>query len=459
MNPTAVWLAALLGLPLLGAPLLLHSAYRAFSGPARLVLSGGVGAVVLSFSMTAAALASWPWRIPLLVLFSLALSAGLRAFCGRPAPADRAARFPRSELFATVLSGAAVAIALVATLGGGAGSPDLLLFWGPKAQAFAAARSIDAGFLASPAAAGMHPYYPPLLTNLYAFATLAAGAFPWKAAVLTFPIALAALSAALPSLLRRSARPWAPAAASALAVSALALIGTETDAAGNAEAWLWLFEILGLALLLSERPVSGPSLLLSGLLFAGAATTKVEALPFVLAAALGFAAFDRRRSGPAARAGALLLGPTVAGLGLWFAFGLPRRAFAGYGEYGSLLDLRWDRAGLVLRQLGAALAACAGALPFLVPVAVALLCLRGLRGLPLGIAAVLSLFLWTAYLLPVGDTSLWIEWSSARTLSPIAALFALSLGAPPDRRRPKIASAARSESPDTQSPAENERGR
>ena len=67
--------------------------------------------------------------------------------------------------------------ALLATLGGAATSVDLVFFWGAKAQQFAAARGIDLEFLRNPAHQYMHPYYPPLVSNVFAFATMAAGRF------------------------------------------------------------------------------------------------------------------------------------------------------------------------------------------------------------------------------------------------------------------------------------------
>jgi hypothetical protein len=458
LSASLVWLSAVVALPILGAPLLSHRACRAFQAPCRIVLSGAVGGVLLSFTMTAAALVDLRWNAPALILVSLLLSAALRwTLRGEAAGVELLPPTAAAETASGVFAAAAVAIALVSTIAGAAASPDLLLFWGPKASAFAAARTIDTAFLAGPSAAWMHPYYPPLATNLYAFATLWAGSFPWTAAALTLPILLAALAAALPPLLRSAAGPGTAAAVSALVVSVLALIATEADAAGNADALLWLYEILGLALLLGPRPTARAVLLLAGLLLAGAATTKVEALPFVLAAALGGAAGQLTRSGRI-RAFSTLVAPTALALGSWLLLGRLRHAFTGYGEYGSLLELRLDRAGPVLRQVGQALGGCAGGLPFLVPAAVAMFCLPRLRPLPLLAAGALALFLGTTYLLPVADPSLWIEWSAARTLAPVTALVALSVADEDGRRRAKTAAATSRETREIAAPSRNERG-
>jgi hypothetical protein len=434
VNAGRVWVVAWAALPLLGAPLLAHPACRGYSILARAVLAGAAGGVLLSFVMTLCAIAGLPWSPIPLALATAALAAAMRlplrgAAAARPDPAPP--RLP--ERVAYVLSSAAVAVALLATISGAAGSSDLLLFWGPKAQAFARARTIDVAFLASPQASHMHPYYPPLVTNLYAAATMLAGGFSWGAATLTFPLLLAALAVALPSLLSRAERPFVPAAA--LVVSSLALLGAEADIAGNADMALLLFEVLGLALLLASGPIGTPDLLLSGLLFAGAATAKVEGLPFVLAVVLFFL-WGRWREGEVRRATFLLLGPTLAALGAWFVFGAARNVFHTYGEYGSLLEIRWDRFGSVLAQIGRALWANGFALAYLVPLTVLLASRAGARRLPLAVAAILAAFFVLTYMLPVSDPREWIQWSAARTLAPVACLLALALAAPPVGQAP-----------------------
>src|SRR5439155_8560074 len=111
--------------------------------------------------------------------------------------------------------------AWAAAASGAATSPDLLIFWGTKAQAFAAARTIDASFLRKPLLQYLHPSYPPLVTNIYALAATAAGRFPWGAATLTFPLLLTALAMSLPGLLRLSVPRSSAWASSALIITAL----------------------------------------------------------------------------------------------------------------------------------------------------------------------------------------------------------------------------------------------
>ena len=171
MKPGLAWLAAFLALPLAGAPLLAHPAFRRFGLPCRAALAGGVGAVVLSLVMTLATLAGLPWGFPWLLVVSAAVSALLRLVLGTEAEDPQAPlagpQLPRRISIA--ISGLSVAAAFQAAGTAAATSADLLLFWGPKAEAFAAARAIDAVFLRAPLHPYMHPDYPPLVTNIFAF--------------------------------------------------------------------------------------------------------------------------------------------------------------------------------------------------------------------------------------------------------------------------------------------------
>ena len=426
MRPGVAWTALGIALPALGAPLLSHRAYRRFSLPARAVLSAAVAAVVLSTAMTGFAIGGVRWSAAPLLLTVIAIVSGLRALLGgEPETSPEPRAYDSALVLSAILAGAAVLAALLATRAGLAGSSDLLLFWGPKVRAFATARTLDAAFLADPRHMYMHPYYPPLVPELFALPAMLSGRFSWSAAALTFPVLLAALALGLPALLRSAERPFAPGPVAALAVAALALLGIEANVAGNADAALLLFATLGVALLLGRPPLDRARLLLSGVLLAGAAASKVEGLPLAAAVALIFPLrlAQRRRL----RAAAWLLAPTIVALGLWFAYGAGYRAFSGYGEYGSLLALRLDRLPAVLAALGRAFRDAGWGLPYLVPIAVLLLARGSLRAFPLAVAAVFVAFLLTTYLLPVPDPRYWIAWSGARTFAPVAALLALSL--------------------------------
>jgi hypothetical protein len=430
MSPGGAWLAVFLLFPIAGWPLLSHPAFGRMSLAARAVLAGGAGALFLSFAMTACALFGVAW-LPLPLLLATALLAGAVRWAlpaEGPGPRPKPERSGLRGGAAGFLAGAAVLTTLAATISGSATSPDLVYFWGAKAQEFAFARTVDAAFLTNPFVGYMHPYYPPLVTNLYGFASMAAGRFSWSAATLTFPLLLGALAVGLPGLLRRSAAGAAGAATSALVVAALAYLGMEADIGGNGEMPLLFFETLAVALLLSPEASGAPGQVLAGLLLAAAATTKVEGLPFTLAAAGLFPLVRPGAARPWWKSAMRLLAPTALALGAWFAFGASRRIFYGYTESGQFFDLHPDHWKIVLRSMWSALAGAGHGLPYLVP----LLCLlavgrlRRASLLPLGIAAALTGFLLFTYLHRSEDPSLWISWSAARVLSPLAMLFGLA---------------------------------
>ena len=446
-----LWLGALLVLPICGWPLLSHPAYARFSVAARVVLSGAAGAALLSFTMTVAVLAGLQWRTGVLVLASVLLAYLLRRLAG-DSEADEPARDDRGPAWvwlAHLVSFSAVATAFVAAASGAASSPDLLFFWGPKAQSYAAARTIDPAFLGGPFHMFMHAYYPPLVTNVYAFASMAAGRLPWTAAILTFPLLLAALAVGLPGVLRARVGRAAAAAISALVVAAIGYVGIEADIGGNGEMPLLVFETLAIGLLLSTGWDERPTLLLTGLLLAGAAVTKVEGLPFAVAAA-GFAVLARRKPWRgAARSLAALLGPAAASLAMWFAFGATRKLFFGYSESGRFLDIYPDRLGAVVRTISMNLLGAGHGLPWLVPFACLLAAVPLSRRalVPLGTAVVLAAFFVFTYLHRAEDPSLWISWSAARVFSPLGVLLALAATCGDAPSRPQSSGLSARESP------------
>jgi hypothetical protein len=332
----------------------------------------------------------------------------------------------------SLLAAAAVAVAVLAIVSGSATSVDLLLFWGPKGQEFGAARGIDVAFLRDPNLDYLHASYPPLVTSLYAQATMAAGRFSWLGATATFPLVLAALAAALPSVLRLSTTPSRASVATAVVVCGIALVGTEADVAGSAEMPLLFFETLAMAILIAPT-ARAPSLqILAGVLLGGAASTKVEGLPFVISAVALFLLLRKpeRRWPVLAR----LAIPTLASLGLWFLLGATSGLFRGYQGYGQPLELHPGALGIVLASVAHSLWLIGYALPFAAAAALLLARERGWRPawLPLGTAMLLGAFLVFTYL-HVADPALWISWSAARIFSPLVPLLALGAIAPEAR--------------------------
>jgi len=442
-----LWLSTFACYLLAGWPLLAHPSYRSLSLPARTGFAFAAGSVLISIWMTVLAIFGVPWNPIVVVLLASVTSFALRRLLtAEPTPERLVSDEPPAglvEKLALGLSGVSLLAALVATASSAATSPDLLLFWGPKAQAFAAAGTIDASFLRNPDLVYMHPSYPPLVANLFALPTRVAGRLPWGAVSLTFPLLLAILGLTLPGALRLGVPRRIAWAVSAFVVSVLGFLGVELSVAGNADPWLWTFETLAVALLVSPAAHSGAVQLLAGLLLAGAVTAKVEGLLFALASGALFLLLQRReiRIG---RAIVLVVGPSAVSLGTWFSFEALRHVFFGYEQYGRFLEVHWDRLPLVLSALTRVLWSAGWALPYLLPLAALFLAPARSRllWLPIGACIALGLFSVFTYLHGELDPSEWIGWSAGRVFSAIPALLAIA-GAASTGRSPERATASR----------------
>ena len=386
-----------------------------------------MGAVVLSLVMTAAALVPVPWGVAWLTGASLVVAFLLRPLLGPEADGPRPARGSSRGLVlgAAAVSAGAVAAALFATYAGATASTDLFHFWGPKAEAFAAARTIDAEFLRAPWHDHLHPDYPPLVTNLFAFASLGIGRLPWGTAPYTYPLVLAALALALTALLA-SDRPHAEGyAVAALVVAVAALLGNTFLVGGAGDIYLFFFAISAVAILSGPDAGRGSRLLLSGLLLAGAASAKVEGLVLAGAAAVLFLLVTPRSR--SLRATLLLLAPTAVCLGVWLAYGWTRQLFRFYLGYGSFAKIYPENLALILRTMGSEFFLAAWGLPFLVPVAVLLLSRKSPRMLlPVGLAVLLAAFYLFTYLHGTVLVRDWVTWSAGRIFTPVALLFAIA---------------------------------
>ena len=298
MKGGGLWLALTLLPALIGVPLLSHPTFERYGFFGRAALSAGVGTVLLSLVMTTAALVPVPWGVAWLTGASLVLALLLRPLLGQeaegPRPPGGGSR--AVVLGAAAVSAGAVGAALFATYAGATASTDLFHFWGPKAEAFASARTIDAEFLRAAWHDHLHPDYPPLVTNLFAFASLGIGRLPWGTAPYTYPMVLAGLALALTALLA-SDRPQADGCAvAALVIAETALLGNTFLVGGAGDIYLVFFGIASVAILSGPDAGRGSRLLLSGLLLAGAASAKVEGLVLAVAAAALFLLVTPRRA-------------------------------------------------------------------------------------------------------------------------------------------------------------------
>ncbi len=426
----AVWLSVYPLLAFAGAPLLAHRAYAGIPLVARAVLAGAAGAALVSVTMTAFALFGIPWSLPGVLAAAVALGFALRWTVHGEAVSSGYSRAlgTRGSRIAAAISGFAVGAAFLATAAGSASSPDLLFFWGAKAQRFALARTVDAAYLGDPSLAYMHAYYPPLVANLYALASMAAGRMSWTAATFLFPLLLAALALALTGILRMGVPAPRAAAAAALAIAAIAVIGMEADVGGNGELPLLLFEATGMALLLSPLARGAAGQVLAGWMLAGAVTAKIEGLPFALTAIAVFL-WVRRGAIRVWPAMLRLAVPAAASLLAWFAFGQRARLFHGYSGEGALLAPHPEHFGVALRAIASAFASTGLSLPYVIPLLCLLAAFRRAgrdAAIPLVTAAGLSAFLLFTYLDRPGDPSQWIAWSAPRVFSPLPMLFALA---------------------------------
>ncbi len=428
MRSGFLWLLSFLIFPLAGWPLLGHPIYRRLGFVSRLMLSGAVGCIAVTTAMTVSTVFHFSWQPALLVPASMVILIGARLLIGltpdppRPRRGDRFRYFEWIALSVIFISSCAATLAATSA---SATSADLVLFWGPKAMAFAKARGVDAAYLSDPLLRYQHFSYPPLVPNAYALATLLAGRFSWLAAVMTFPLLLVALGLALPGIFRGWCSRHAALVASACVIASLALIGQTYLIAGNADIFLLTFEVLAIAVLLGTERGGKASLLLSGILFAGAASAKVEGLPFVVAAGLLFLLLLASRRGfrrPAAAA--LLLGPTAIVVAIWFFFEKSRLGVLGYESYGPFLEADWRSSGRVVWMTARALASAGVGLPWMLPVAALAVSVPRKREalVPVLTAFVLTVFFLFTYL-HGGDPSLLISWSAGRIFAVISPLL------------------------------------
>lgn len=432
------WLLAIAALPLLGAPLLSRSAFRRFPLAGRVVLAWGVGAVVLSVSMTALALLGWEWHAWNLGALAAGVGVALSGLVRRSVPASSdpaAARTPPVlPAVSWIVIAAASGAALVAAATSAATSADLILVWGVKGERFAAARTYDLALLGDPVMSYVNVAYPPLLPNLYAFASLAAGRFAWGAALILFPALVLALALGLADSVSGKNRRPADLPCAALLAGVLASAGGPLLVAGNGDMPLLFFEVLSMALLVGPWRFDGAIQLLAGLLIAGAATAKVEGLIFA-ASAIGLFLLVNRRRVRWPSAAFRIAAPPVLALGLWFAFGARTGLFRGYQGFGPLFEIHWERLGSVLATIGHRLFAIDGALAFAIPV-VLLLVFRPATAngwIPAATGLASALFLVFNYLHGPGDPTEWIGWSAGRVLLSVPALCIVSIVAREDR--------------------------
>ncbi|HET9793634.1 MAG TPA: hypothetical protein VFS34_04155 [Thermoanaerobaculia bacterium] len=379
---------------------------------------------MVGFEMLVTGVAGVRWSIPLLLAppaaFGIASLAGGRS---RLAPY-------RSRPAAAWLASAAVFLLLVAYAAATARatSPDLVLFWGAKGERFALARGIDVAFLARPANYLMHPDYPPLLPFVEAFATMFAGRFAWGASLFLMPWFLGITGAIFhAAALRRLENARAAAALTAIFVGTLGLADLVSATAGSADGLLVAFETAALASLsaIGSRRLSEWT---AGLCLAAAGLAKIEGVFF--AAIVAFAAVALTRSSWRSRATSawhLATAPALA-FGTWLLFCRAHRLVAMYrADVFGAPTLRF--LPRILSVMGRTASYDHAYVPWLALAASAWAFRRfGFAAVPVAAAGLFLAADVGFYLNGNSDPSMWVGWSSARTLTTVLACGFLSIG-------------------------------
>lgn len=423
-----VFVAAMAALPLLGWGLMPRRATVWLPHPAAAAVAAGLGALVLSVEMLAMAFVGIRWTAARIATTPLLLTA-LRlvvARCRSRVPTEAARGRPGPTIAAAAGIAAGLLVCAYASLTTRATSADLLLFWGAKAERFAAAGAIDVGFLKDPQHWGLHTDYPPLLPSLWAFASLCAGRFAWGASLATLPIAAAFLVVASWGLARRGGNEHGAAWAAALVAAMAAATWLVSGTAGNADPMLLFLEGTALLLILFAGEEPGAPLL-AGALLAAATLTKFEGTFF--AGALSASSLLLGRRGRWRRAATIAV-PSAAALLAWIAFCRTRGLFTYLGQAPEF-HLGAARLGIVVRGLIASASYDSAYLPWIVAVAV-LLAGRPARArlaTALGAAALILAADILIYLVSPTDPTLWVAWSGARLLlTPLFCLYAAAAG-------------------------------
>jgi hypothetical protein len=210
---------------------------------------------------------------------------------------------------------------------------DLIYFWGPKGQQFWIKETIDVAFLGFPHYFLMHSDYPPLLPEVFAFASMVVHRFSWWGALYTTLLFLAASAFALRGFTGRSRD-------ALLLTAVLGYAYAVSMVAGAADALLIFFELVALAALTFGKGVRG-SYVLAAIAMAGAIMTKVEGAVFVVVTVGALTLWSEKRIRAAATAV-----PALILIGSWVAFCAKHNLLDAYKQGGE--PGHWELAGTVV---------------------------------------------------------------------------------------------------------------
>lgn len=426
----ARFLLSFLALPLLGLSSWALPGIARLAPGARVAVATAAGALLLAVEMFGFQLLGIRWSLPALAALPLLLSAaGLVVFHRHRVP-DSGSLSGEKSVGAIVMASVSMLLASYAVATARATSVDLLLFWGSRGARFAAAGGIEVPFLADSRHRFMHPDYPPLVTFLYAWGTLASGRFPWGAALLTMPFFLTLAVVAFWSS-ARDASPASrrPAEHGAILAALLALVCVASLSAGNAEPTLLFFETLALSAIVFGRGTRTHDAVLA-LGLAGATWTKIEGAAFAALAGACFVWLNRREPGIWRRL-LRVAGPAALLLACWLAFAASHGLLQGYvgATYGPFSMEQWRT---VLSEIVENADYGVFYLPWVVVFTMGAFRRRdGGAGAFLAAAAGFLIFIVFSYMREGFDPTTWIQWSAPRLLmTPLLFLFFAAVGPP-----------------------------
>ncbi|HEY0141021.1 MAG TPA: hypothetical protein VGF48_09000 [Thermoanaerobaculia bacterium] len=258
----AIWIAGVLALTLAGAWATRIEFVRRLEFPARLAIAFTCGLATTGLLLAV----RLPWtRATLLIAMAVGAALWRRG--------ERMTTEPRTW----ILFAAIAILTCYGSLAARQTTGDLLFFWGPKAVHFYEAGRIDFEFLATPHYFLMHSDYPPLLPLVYAAGNIAAHEMSWWGAILFSSICIIAAALAFRGIARTRLGERRASAFATLLLATLAYGIATSNAAGGADALLYLFAVVAIAALTFED-----HRLLAAITLTALVLVKVEGLPFAM---------------------------------------------------------------------------------------------------------------------------------------------------------------------------------
>jgi hypothetical protein len=420
-----LFLAAFVGLPLVGAAPILSRRWKGLSFGGAVASAAAVGAVILCAEMFALTVARVPWTPGLLLAapaVAIAIVVGRARTVAVRVAGPRADRATPAAVGLLLIAGAALALVAYAAMTARVTSSDLHLFWAAKGERFGLERRIDADFLGRADHRLMHSDYPPLWPCLYGFGTMLGGRFAWGASLATLPLFLALSVVAVASFARRRLGSLEAAGLAAAFASLFGFLLSVFMTAGGADPPLLFFETLALCLVVFARDEPG-AFVFAGIALAGATWLKLEGIAFgwavIAAAAIAVRPLSLRKL-------AQLAAPPLIAYGTWMAF------CRAHDLLDTLASHRFLVTGERLRTIAWGMLRAAsmesGYLPWVLVVLLFVLRRPGREAaVAVLVAAFVAAFDGAFYLAAKGDPTVWITMAGPRTL--VTPLMALLLAA------------------------------